>query len=113
MISRLSRSLIKPVNSKYFSSQIKSVQGNRPPLNEENIPGRYAGVLFTISSQKESLNLVNADMEYLSQLINGSESFKSFLSNTAAKKSEHIAVLSEIYPGLNEITVKFLGNISF
>lgn len=49
-------------------------------------------------------------MEYLSQLINGSESFKSFLSNTAAKKSEHVAVLSEIYPGLNEITVKFLGN---
>lgn len=108
MISRFTRTLIKPTSARYFS-EITHVEGNRPPLQEENVPGRYAGVLFTIASQRELLHTVNEDMEYLNQLINQSENFNSFLRNTAAKKDEHDAVFAEINGGLDELTVTFLG----
>lgn len=61
-------SLYNPL-SKFFSTEntvIKSVPGNSPPSFEDSVQGKYAGVLFSSASLKESLHLVLEDMQYFS-----------------------------------------------
>ena len=108
MIGRLTRKVLsRPTLARYFS-EINSVKDNKPPLKEENVSGRYAGVLFTIASKNEALSKVNDDMVYITELINNSYEFNSFLRNSAAKRSEHQYVLEGIYPQVEDITVQFL-----
>jgi hypothetical protein len=67
MIRTLTKRLY--LNSKSFSTVINSVPGDRPPLREENVEGRYAGVLFTVASRNQELESVNTDMTMISQAL--------------------------------------------
>lgn len=57
------------LNSRSFSTVINSVPGDRPPVREENVEGRYAGVLFSIASRNQELDSVNADMTLINQAL--------------------------------------------
>lgn len=67
MISKVSYQMLRIGRS--FSSVIRSVPGNRPPVREETIAGRYAGILFSIGSRNEQLETINQEMEYISQIL--------------------------------------------
>lgn len=55
--------------SRAFSSTISSVPGNKPPVREESVAGRYAGILFSLASKNEELHVINEDMTFLNTLI--------------------------------------------
>ena len=91
--------------------QIQSVPGDVAPLVEENIQGRYAGLLFKIASMNKALYNVNEDMTYLQEILDQSESLQNFVMNSSTKRNEFNLVFTEIYPQLNETTVKFLDTL--
>eukprot|EP01016_Furgasonia_blochmanni_P018470 TRINITY_DN2096_c0_g1_i2.p1 TRINITY_DN2096_c0_g1~~TRINITY_DN2096_c0_g1_i2.p1 ORF type:complete len:138 (-),score=55.52 TRINITY_DN2096_c0_g1_i2:701-1114(-) len=100
-----------------FSTQttdIRTVAGHKPPMLEESVQGRYAGVLFQCASHQEVLHTVLEDVRYLKDLSNNSEAFRNFLNNTAFKRSEQLAVLETIFKGqqLSETTISFLREFS-
>ena len=113
MISRIARRMMQPSHMVRYFSEVTSVEGNNPPVNEENVAGRYAGVLFKIASANEILDKVNEDMEYLKELMDSSDTFSGFLLNTSSKRSEFTAVFEEISGGLNETTNVFIGKAYF
>merc|ERR1711990_221963 len=87
MLSRfVSSALKKPTfyNARYFSQVISSVPGNKPPVTEETVAGRYAGVLFKIASQNEVLDKVAADMELLNGVATQSPQVANFLNNASS-----------------------------
>lgn len=67
MISKISYQFLK--RTRAFSSVVKTVPGNKPPMREETTAGRYAGVLFSIGSKNQELDVLNEDMEYLNALM--------------------------------------------
>ena len=69
MISKISFKLLRLRQARLFATVIKNVPGDKPPVREENVEGRYAGVLFSIASKNQELDAVNADMEFLAQLM--------------------------------------------
>jgi F0F1-type ATP synthase delta subunit len=58
---------------------IESTAGNKAPLNEETVHGRYTGVLFSAASEKKALGLVLDDMTHIKALMDNSEAFRNFL----------------------------------
>ena len=48
--------------------QVHSTDSHQPPIKEESVSGRYAGVLFTSASRDGDLYRVYEDMEYLKRL---------------------------------------------
>lgn len=68
MISKIPYKLFRA--SRAFSTAIKSVPGNKAPVREETVAGRYAGVVFKIASANEKLDVINQDMEFLAQMLN-------------------------------------------
>ena len=96
MISRqLFRSarLFNPIFRQFAAqqeAQISSVPGNKPPAFEDSVPGKYAGVLFGVASEQESLNHVLNDMKFFKDLYSKSEEFRNFLGNTAFKRKEQV-----------------------
>ena len=54
--------------AKKAEAEIKSVPGHKPPSYEDTVQGKYAGVLFSIASQTESLYAVLEDMKYFKDL---------------------------------------------
>jgi hypothetical protein len=69
----LFKSSFKPFLTRCFASEITSVPGNKPPLSEDNIPGKYAGVLFAGASSSENLHNVLEDMKFFKELSAKSE----------------------------------------
>lgn len=61
--------------------KVQSTDDHKPPMAEDTIEGRYAGVLFTAASQNKALFEVFEDMRYLSELYATSESFRLFTEN--------------------------------
>lgn len=55
------------LNARSFAV-ISRVEGDRPPIREETVKGRYAGVLFTIASKNGQLDVINEEMAYIAQL---------------------------------------------
>ena len=111
MLSRFisAAKIVRPTfyNARHFAAIAKSTPGHLPPLNEETVPGRYAGVLFKIASQHEVLDKVAADMELLNGVAKESETVNNFLVNASSSRTEQNAVLETIYPNLNQITIQF------
>lgn len=58
---------------------VNSVAGNKAPLNEETVHGRYTGVLFSAASEKKALSRVLEDMNLVKSLMDNSEAFRNFL----------------------------------
>ena len=111
MLSRFASTALKSqtfYNARYFSEVLKSVPGNKAPVIEETVAGRYAGVLFRIASKNEILHLVAEDMERLNEVAKQSVAVRNFLANSSSKRSEQLAVFQTVYPSLNEITCQFL-----
>ena len=69
-------------------AKVQSTPDNKAPSREDTIEGRYAGVLFTTASQKESLYEVYEDMMYLSDLLKHSEMLKMFTENQGVGNRE-------------------------
>lgn len=67
MISKLPYKLFKV--SRAFSTVIRSVPGNLPPVREDTVAGRYAGVLFKIASGSEKLDTIAQDMEFFDKIM--------------------------------------------
>lgn len=53
-------------------------QDHKPPIVEDTIEGRYAGVLFTSASQQDALYDILEDLLYLKGLYDNSETFYLF-----------------------------------
>ena len=110
--NKANKSLFAPLGYN-FASEIQSVAGNKPPIMEDTPHGRYASVLFTTASKKESLFTILEDVKNLKELYNQSEVFQNFIFNTAFKRTEQSSVLSyvEQAAGLNDLTVQFLNTL--
>ncbi len=67
---------------------VKSTPDHKPPISEDTIEGRYAGVLFSTASQGEALYDVYEDMMYLSELYTHSVSFRQFTENAGVGLKE-------------------------
>lgn len=67
MISKMPYQLFRIGRS--FATVIRSVPGNRPPIREETVAGRYAGILFSLGSKNEQLDTINEDMEFIQKLL--------------------------------------------
>lgn len=109
MISRISTRFASKNLTRLFSAQINSVPGNKPPVVEGTVEGRYAGVLFKLSSKNSNLSKINDDMEFLHTLIQESKDFSNFLANGAVKKRELNEVFAQINADFDELTIRFLG----
>ena len=59
-------------------NQVNSAPDHKPPVVEDTIEGRYAGVLFTTASQQEALYPIYEDLIYLKGLYDNSEAFFLF-----------------------------------
>jgi len=70
---------------------IESTPGHKAPTREDNIEGRYAGVLFTAASQKNQLFKCYEDMKFIGEMYDNSESFRMFTQNQAVGKKENAA----------------------
>ena len=53
----------------FNATAIKSVPGHLPPRKEDNPAGRYAGSLFSSASEKEQLDVVQEDLNYVGKLL--------------------------------------------
>ena len=59
-------------------NQVNSAPDNKPPIQEDTIEGRYAGVLFSTASEQDSLFQIYEDISYLKGLYDNSEAFYLF-----------------------------------
>merc|ERR1740130_1897168 len=62
-------------------TKTNSAPNNKPPIAEDTIEGRYAGVLFSTASKQESLYAIYEDFVYLKGLYDNSEAFYLFTQN--------------------------------
>lgn len=91
-------------------NQVNSAPDNKPPIAEDTIEGRYAGVLFSSASEQESLYAVYEDVMYLKGLYDNSEAFYLFTQNAGVgvkemtKFNEALQSVATFHP----LTIKFL-----
>jgi F-type H+-transporting ATPase subunit O len=112
--NKANKSLFAPLGYNFASAgEIQSIAGNKPPIMEDTPHGRYASVLFTTASKKESLFTVLEDVKNLKELYSQSEVFQNFIFNTAFKRTEQSSILNyvEQAAGLNPLTVEFLNTL--
>lgn len=62
-------------------TKTNSAPNHKPPIAEDTIEGRYAGVLFSTASEQESLYAIYEDFVYLKGLYDNSEAFYLFTQN--------------------------------
>ena len=55
---------------------VQTTEDHKPPLYDDTIEGRYAGVLFSTASQQEALYTIYEDISYIKGLYDASDSFK-------------------------------------
>jgi len=90
--------------------EIKSTPDHKPPMLDDTIEGRYAGVLFSSASQSEALYLIYEDITYISSLYDNSETFRLFTKN-AGVGSKEINMFNDALNDLgtfHPLTIKFL-----
>lgn len=68
MLTRFSRFGLYNFATAKHEIEIKSVPNHKPPISEDSIPGKYAGVLFSSASKKEALHLVLQDIKWFKEL---------------------------------------------
>lgn len=72
----------------FNATAIKSVPGHLPPRKEDNAAGRYAGSLFSSASEKQQLDVVQEDLNWLGRLIKQSPEFKGFVNDISIQKNK-------------------------
>lgn len=85
-----------------------------PPLNEDTIEGRYAGVLFSCASREGALFKVYEDMAYIELLNKHSEEFNDFTNNAGVGSTQirqFTDALVEV-AGIQPVTVRFIEVLS-
>lgn len=68
--------------------EVNSAPNNKPPIAEDTIEGRYAGVLFSTASEQESLYAIYEDFTYIKALYDNSEAFYLFTQNAGVGAKE-------------------------
>jgi len=89
---------------------VNSAPDNKPPIAEDTIEGRYAGVLFTSASEQEALYAIYEDLVYLKGLYDNSEAFYLFTQNAGVGTKEILQfndALSSVAT-FHPLTLKFL-----
>lgn len=89
---------------------MNSAPGNKPPIAEDTIEGRYAGVLFSSASEQEALYAIYEDVVYLKGLYDHSEAFHLFTQNAGVGNKE-IAQFNDALQSVatfHPLTIKFL-----
>lgn len=92
------------------SNVVNSAPDNKPPISEDTIEGRYAGVLFTSASEQEALFAIYEDVLYLKGLYDNSEDFYLFTQNAGVGTKE-INLFNEALQSIasfHPLTIKFL-----
>ena len=67
---------------------VNSVTGNKPPIAEDTISGRYAQTLFIVASKASELHGVYQDMVYIKDVYTASESFRTFAGNAGLNSTQ-------------------------
>lgn len=85
-------------------------QDHKPPIVEDTIEGRYAGVLFTSASQQDALYDILEDLLYLKGLYDNSETFYLFTQNAGVgtKEIKQFNDALQSVASFNPLTIKFL-----
>ena len=73
---------------------LQTTPNHKPPILDDTVQGRYAGVLFTTASQQNALYDIYEDMMYINDLYKESENFRMFTTNQGVGKKQ-IAQLNE------------------
>ena len=89
---------------------MNSAPDHKPPVVEDTIEGRYAGVLFTTASQQEALFPIYEDLIYLKGLYDNSEAFYLFTQNggVGATQIKQFNAALESVATFHPLTIKFL-----
>ena len=91
-------------------NQVNSSPDHKPPITEDTIEGRYAGVLFSTASEQEALYAIDEDLVYLKGLYDNSEAFYLFTQNGGVGSKEirqfndALTSVATFHP----LTIKFL-----
>jgi len=91
-------------------TQTKSAPHHKPPISEDTIEGRYAGVLFSTASEQEALYLIYEDLVYLKGLYDNSEAFYLFTQNggVGSKEVKQFNEALQSVATFHPLTIKFL-----
>jgi hypothetical protein len=90
--------------------QVNSAPDHKPPINEDTIEGRYAGVLFSTASEQEALYAIYEDLVYLKGLYDNSEAFYLFTQNggVGSKEVKQFNEALQSVATFHPLTIKFL-----
>lgn len=89
---------------------VNSVAGNKPPIAEDTISGRYAQTLFIVASKASELHGVYNDMVYIKDVYTASESFRTFAGNAGLNSTQINLFVDDLAKcgGFSNSTVIFL-----
>lgn len=91
-------------------TKTNSAPDHKPPIVEDTIEGRYAGVLFSTASEQESLFAIYEDLVYLKGLYDNSEAFYLFTQNggVGSKEVKQFNEALQSVATFHPLTIKFL-----
>lgn len=83
-------------------------------VNANGLAGRYAGALFGLASEADSVDAVLADLNDLAKLIDTHTDLKAVISSPIYTQSEQSAALVAVLEkaGANPLSVKFVGMVA-
>lgn len=80
-------------------------------MNEALVAGRYTKALFELSVEKNCLDVVKSDLEYIYSIFIQLKEFKILLFNPTLKPSVKTKIFHQIFNFLHPITVSFIDLI--
>ena len=82
-------------------------------MDQSKITIRYAKAFFSLAKEKQMLDILKNDIEYISLLCSESVDFKLLLESPVVKKSQKIKLFNSIFKsGINELSLNFLNLIA-
>ncbi len=80
-------------------------------MNESLVSSRYTKALFNLGIEKQILDALKADIEYIYTVYRSSEPFKALLQNPVLKPGQKINIIREAFQSLNEVTLSFIDSL--
>ncbi len=78
-------------------------------MNESIISVRYTKALFNLAREKDLLDLVKADMEYVFNLMGKSKDLQMVFQNPVLKPSHKKEIIQQIFGSFNKVTISFIN----
>ncbi|HOK50276.1 MAG: ATP synthase F1 subunit delta [Bacteroidales bacterium] len=74
-------------------------------MNEALIAGRYTRAMFALAEERNVLDAIKADMEYLYEVYRESEPFRLLLENPVLKPTQKTRIFKEAFAQLHPLTL--------